>query len=82
MTPHNIDNNCTIHNINNDTNSKKSYNSILSNNIIMNVTMNVRKIKQERKDVFAVIRIIVIIGEMEDNPVLSLSMMVEKYIYY
>ena len=82
MTPHNIDNNCTIHNINNDTNSKKSYNSILSNNIIMNVTMNVRKIKQERKDVFAVIRIIVIIGEMEGNPVLSLSMMVEKYIYY
>ena len=44
--------------------------------------MNVRKIKQERKNVFVVIRIIVIIGEMEDNPVLSFSKMVEKYIYY
>ena len=44
--------------------------------------MNVRKIKQERKNVFFVIRIIVIIGEMEDNLVLSFSKMVEKYIYY
>ena len=35
--------------------------------IIMNVTKNVRKIKHKRKDMCVVIRIIVIIGEMEDN---------------
>ena len=35
--------------------------------IIMNVTKNVWKIKHKRKDICVVIRIIVIIGEMEDN---------------